>query len=271
MAEATGRTFPTNQHKLEETKEHLASTLTGNTLSFGTFSGKIYRSTDLGTTWTSDSIYHLPVNALHFNSSSTGLAGFDDGKTDRSTNGGVSWDSAGTAGTRAVNCISGLNNEYWAIIGSDIAYSKDTGKTWTYATPGFHGLIPLQAVSFTSAASAVNGWAVGENGLILHYQRLATAVLPVPDPLPTSFKLEQNYPNPFNPVTRIQYELPTAEHVVLAIYDLLGRKVMTIVNQKQTAGIHIANIDGTHLSSGVYFCRMQAGNFNDIKKIVLLK
>jgi len=263
--------LPNEPPQVGDESATLGIDLTGNTLSFGTDNGKIYRSTDLGTTWTSDSISGNSVNALHFNSSSTGLAGFDNGITDRSTNSGVSWDSGGTAGSGAVNCISGLANEYWAIIGSSISYTHDTGKTWTYATPGFHGIIPLQAVSFTSAASAVNGWAVGQSGTILHYKRQVTGVLPGGQSLPTSFKLEQNYPNPFNPITRIQYELPTTEHVVLAIYDLLGRNVLTIVNQKQNAGIHFANVDGTHLSSGVYFCRMQAGNFNDTKKIVLLK
>ncbi len=245
--------------------------LTGNTLSFGTDNGKIYRSTDLGTTWNSDSISGNSINALHFNSSSTGLASFGNGSTDRSTNGGVSWDSGGTAGSNVVNCISGLNSEYWAIIGNNISYTKDTGKTWTLATPGFHGLIPLQAVSFTSAASAVNGWAVGQSGIILHYQRLATGMLPDAHPLPTSFKLEQNYPNPFNPGTSIHFDIPKASHVVLKIYDVLGREVATLVNEIRPPGSYSSAWNASTVPSGVYFYHLQAGTFSETKKMMLVK
>ena len=88
---------------------------------------------------------------------------------------------------------------------------------------------------------------------------------------PTAYSLVQNYPNPFNPVTLIQYELPNESHVSLIIYDILGREVRTLVNEVQEAGYRSVMFDASSIPSGVYFYRLQAGGFNDIKKMVLMK
>ena len=245
--------------------------LVGNTLSFGTSSGKIYRSTDLGTTWASDSISESPVTALHFNSSTIGLAGQYDGMVDRSTNGGASWDTIRTVASTSMECISGLGNEYWAAIGNGIAYSNDTGKSWKYSTPGHHGLFSLWALSFSSAGSAINGWAVGEEGTILHYRRGATGVRQVLNTMPTAFALEQNYPNPFNPTTRIQYTLAAQAHVSLKIFNVVGQEVATLANGIQEAGYKSVVWNASGVSSGVYFYRLQAGSFTETRKLILLK
>ncbi len=85
------------------------------------------------------------------------------------------------------------------------------------------------------------------------------------------FKLYQNYPNPFNPTTKIKYQIPKEEKVTLKVYDILGREVSTLVNEIKSAGIHEINFNASRLASGVYFYRITAGNYSDIKKIVLLK
>ena len=94
--------------------------------------------------------------------------------------------------------------------------------------------------------------------------------------LPFEYKLNQNYPNPFNPVTTIQYELPKDSFVNIRIYDLKGRLVNTLVNKEQTAGhkaIKWAGVDGNgkFVSAGVYLYEIQAGDFRQVKKMVLLK
>jgi len=89
--------------------------------------------------------------------------------------------------------------------------------------------------------------------------------------LPTKFALMQNYPNPFNPTTNIAYELPTTAKVVLKVYDVLGREVMTLVNQEQAAGRYVQPFNASALSSGMYFYRLQAGNFVETKKMMLVK
>ncbi len=90
--------------------------------------------------------------------------------------------------------------------------------------------------------------------------------------VPTGFKLFQNYPNPFNPITHIRYTLPVAEKVNLTVFNLLGQKVRTLVNEKQQAGAYNVSFDGQFLASGVYFYRLRAGKeFSGTRKLILLK
>ncbi len=86
-----------------------------------------------------------------------------------------------------------------------------------------------------------------------------------------SFILFQNYPNPFNPSTVISYQLSTRVFVVLNVYDVLGRKVETLIHSPQAAGIHSVTFDAQNLPSGVYLYRLQAGTYQDTKKLLLLK
>jgi len=86
-----------------------------------------------------------------------------------------------------------------------------------------------------------------------------------------SFQLKENYPNPFNPATQIEYALPSAEQVTLKVYDLLGREVATLVNEKQASGRHKATFDASGLSSGIYIYRLKAGDFSKTRKMMLIK
>lgn len=89
--------------------------------------------------------------------------------------------------------------------------------------------------------------------------------------LPRNARLYPAYPNPFNPVTNIRYELPQAADVRLDVFNLMGQRVATLVNEVQQAGVHTVQFNGSALSSGVYLYRIQAGSFTDIQKITLLK
>lgn len=80
-----------------------------------------------------------------------------------------------------------------------------------------------------------------------------------------------NPPNPFNPGTKIKFAIPKAGFVSLKVYDMLGREVKTLVNEQLSACEFIADFDGSNLSSGTYFYRLQVGEFVDVKKMVLLK
>ncbi len=89
--------------------------------------------------------------------------------------------------------------------------------------------------------------------------------------LPRSIELNQNYPNPFNPTTTIQYSLTQPETVNLSVFNLAGELVTTLVNGEVVAGTHTAEFDATKLPSGVYFYTLNAGNFSQTKKMVLVK
>jgi len=89
--------------------------------------------------------------------------------------------------------------------------------------------------------------------------------------LPSHYALSQNYPNPFNPSTTIKFELPKASQVNLTVFDILGREVSVLVNERREAGVHEVKFDGSKLASGVYVYRLQAGGFVQSKRLVLLK
>jgi hypothetical protein len=89
--------------------------------------------------------------------------------------------------------------------------------------------------------------------------------------IPKEYKLEQNYPNPFNPSTTIKYSLPKESLVTLKIYNLLGEEVATLINTEQTIGIYEIDFDASNLSSGIYLYRIQAGDFVEMKKMILMK
>ncbi|AFH50501.1 Peptidase S8/S53 subtilisin kexin sedolisin [Ignavibacterium album JCM 16511] len=92
---------------------------------------------------------------------------------------------------------------------------------------------------------------------------------------PTEYKLEQNYPNPFNPTTKIRYSIPNVGTGLalstLKVYDILGNEVVTLVNEEKPAGYYEIEFNATELSSGVYFYRLQSGNFTQTKKMVLMR
>ena len=93
---------------------------------------------------------------------------------------------------------------------------------------------------------------------------------------PTQFELTQNYPNPFNPSTRIKYQIPVQNksnflHVRLIVYDVLGREVSTLVNKSQAPGFYEVQWDAANLPSGIYLCRISAGDYVKTNKMLLMK
>jgi|WetSurMetagenome_2_1015567.scaffolds.fasta_scaffold28477_1 hypothetical protein len=89
--------------------------------------------------------------------------------------------------------------------------------------------------------------------------------------IPTEYELSQNYPNPFNPTTTIKYSLPRDSRVSLEVFNIVGEKVAELVNNFQPAGMYTISFNGSNLASGTYFYRLQAGDFTQINKLVLLK
>ena len=115
--------------------------------------------------------------------------------------------------------------------------------------------------SGVDAGGSVNNWDVfGWEGLMA-----------VESILPGSYELKQNYPNPFNPSTSIEYALPEAAKVKLTVFNTLGQQVALIVDSYQQAGYKSVEFDASALSSGIYYYRIKAGDFSDMKKMILIK
>jgi aminopeptidase N len=109
------------------------------------------------------------------------------------------------------------------------------------------------------------------NDIVLKEASTILGVIPKNKQLPFTFALHQNFPNPFNPVTRIKFDIPKRSNVTLKIYDVLGRLIIEPVNELREAGRYNVEFDGTNLPSGVYYYKIEAGSFTDVKKMVLIK
>ena len=106
---------------------------------------------------------------------------------------------------------------------------------------------------------------------LIYPYTVVTGIGAAPSTAPGGFRLDQNYPNPFNPTTTIGYRLAAWEHVALGVYNILGQRVATLVDEDQPPGEHKVQFNGTGLASGVYFYRLHAGNFVQTRKFVMVK
>lgn len=120
----------------------------------------------------------------------------------------------------------------------------------------------------------VNDNTTGDTGRVKTYClviRYDTPVGIINNNTPVSFLLEQNYPNPFNPSTTIKFFLPKAEFVTLKVYDAAGKEVAELVNGMKQQGNYAAEFNAVNLASGIYFYRLEAGEFTEVKKMALIK
>lgn len=158
-------------------------------------------------------------------------------------------------------------------------YSEDylttvTGTTYTDATESSAGgeqrvvgykVIAVDEYDHESIASAI------EFQVALGEESRANISPRAEEELPKVFSLSQNYPNPFNPVTTFNYTLPVDVHVILKMYDVMGREVVTLVDEVQRAGYKSITFDAGKLASGVYIYKIIAGSFVNVKKMIVTK
>jgi len=169
------------------------------------------------------------------------------------------------SGTSSVMRVKSMNIHYDTIIQNGIPHSNgftlDTSWRWfksNYRFPIFE--INDSWTSFglyRSAHMVMNSATIGINE--------------ISSTVPESFSLSQNYPNPFNPTTKIRYAIRDNSFVSIKIFDVLGREISTLVNEKQAPGVYEVNFDADNFSSGVYFYKLETANFSDVKKMILQK
>jgi hypothetical protein len=151
--------------------------------------------------------------------------------------------------------------------GSGVFVTGDNGAIWTSANPGLPSKDILSLVvsgSFLYAGTRGTGvWRRPLSEMVTSVKELSTGV-------PTQFSLSQNYPNPFNPKTSFQLRVASFELVTIEVLDVMGRKVATLLRGVRAPGIYTVSWDAKGLPSGVYFCRMQAGQFSTVRKAILL-
>ena len=149
-----------------------------------------------------------------------------------------------------------------------ILKTYDAGVNWSSQFSG--NSLKLNKVHFIDTDY---GFVVGENGTILKTMTGGEPVTQVENKnqTPHSFQLFQNYPNPFNPSTKIRFSIPIETDVRLNVYNALGQEVAELVNSRLKEGYHEVNFDAVSLTSGIYFYRLEADKFVDVKKMIIIK
>ncbi len=142
-------------------------------------------------------------------------------------------------------------NEYTNDLATDVAT-----KGGTVVVTGYSELIMDNAAGSSYISTVSPGW---------------TSDLESISEIPSGYSLHQNFPNPFNPVTSIQFDLAAVTNVKLTVFDVLGKEVSVLINQQLDAGNHKITFNAEKLASGIYFYKLEAGSFNDIKKMTLVK
>ncbi len=197
-------------------------------------------------------------------------------KVYKTTNYGVSWTNiSSNLPNIPVNCIvvnpSDVNNIF---IGTDLGVfsTANSGGTWVQDNSGLANV----SVSDLDYRSSDNKLFAATHGRGMFSTTLVTSVREIAITTPDKFEVTQNYPNPFNPSTKFRYTLPEGRNVKVVVYDLNGRRVAELVNNYQNAGSYEVtwngkNDSGIQVASGTYIYSIQAGNFTQTKKMVLLK
>ncbi|MBC8484861.1 MAG: T9SS type A sorting domain-containing protein [Bacteroidetes bacterium] len=187
----------------------------------------------------------------------------------RTTNNGLSFSNLQTNNSKRLRGISFVDCKYGFVVGDTgiILRTTNAGNNWTSQISGTNQ--QLNGVWFLNKDT---GFAVGNNGLILTtYTGGLASVKKYLETVPGSFNLYQNYPNPFNPTTNIRFDIHKTSYTKLIIYDILGKEVATLVNEKLNAGSYEVDWNGSGYPSGVYFYKLSTDEFAIVKKMILVK
>ena len=255
--------------------------------------GKLLHTVNSGNNWTVvspepiDSLFSWsdPAQSMSFINPSTGWIVRTKGNFNqwngavayKTTNGGNSWTYITNTGlTSGHNCkaVFFINaNTGWIGTKADgtqtsyILYTNNGGADWTWQT---HSSLDYSIFSI-HFFDANNGGLVEDYGGIYHTTNGGVHVNNISTEIPTFYSLSQNYPNPFNPSTSIEFDVVQSADVKISVFDIYGKEINVLVNERLQAGRYKTEWNGTGHSSGVYFYRMQSGNFLQTKQMILLK
>jgi photosystem II stability/assembly factor-like uncharacterized protein len=251
----------------------------------------VFKSVDSGSTWKSISL-GVPITStvllrLDKRNDSILYAAVDSYEPSnmgfyRSMDEGSTWQKSHIGGLDTVNqyftvlyadpTTSGLIFLGVGSINDTLIYmSDDTGRTWMPWSEGLPDSGGALCIEYNPKSKTVFLGVGAWEGDGLYYRDTETSVTEGEPKVPAVFELFQNYPNPFNPVTKISYTLAKASYVRLKVYNVLGEEVASLEDGHMQAGAYSAEFDGSKLASGMYFYRLTAGEFTEVKKMILMK
>jgi photosystem II stability/assembly factor-like uncharacterized protein len=243
----------------------------------GTDSSGVYSSSNNGTTWYQIGLNDKAVYSLNANGSNL-FAGTKNFGIYYSSNYGLNWSQTSLVNNTVRSLISNNNVLFAGTDSNGVYISTNNGQNWIKKNQGF----PFVPKINTLMISNSNIYA-GTYGLSLWKRSLSEiiGIQNISKEIPKEFSLYQNYPNPFNPTTKIRFDIPALLSfpnvsignpvVALKVYDLLGREIQTLVNEKLNPGTYEVTFDGSNYASGIYFYRLTTYDFSETKKFVLMK
>ncbi len=229
----------------------------------------IIKTTDGGNFW--DLASELTSNTFSISNifNDTLFVSCDSGKIYRSINAGVNWTMFYTPTNDTLRKIFFVNSKVGYAIGDLglIVKTTNAGVNWALQNSGTTRR--LRDIYFINEDT---GFVVGDSGIVLKtYTGGLTSILNESIESPDRFFLYQNYPNPFNPSTNIKFDIPKAENVELKVYNVLGKEVASLIEGFKPRGSYSIELNATSLSSGIYYYKLNAGEFWETKKMLILK
>ncbi len=233
----------------------------------------VYKSRDKGTTWESTSFPVEQVSALAVQGEYVATASIGDSSAHQanyylSTNNGDNWQKINGGIVGDGQSLQWIGNDLFAATTGGIFRLRSNDTSWS---PLNDGLTDSSAKALTVHDDYL--FLIGNGSTI--WRRPVSEITGIVNGrslnLPKSFSLDQNYPNPFNPTTTISYQLPTQSYVTLKVFDVLGREVAMLVNGVEEPGYKSVQFDASRLSSSIYFYRLQADNYIETKKLLLIR
>jgi len=232
-------------------------------------SGGIYVSSSSAWTQSDSGLTNRIVSALAL--CDTKIFAGTSGGVFVSADGGTSWTPAdtGLSGLQ-VSCFAVSGESVFAgFAGGGIYRTEDFGNHWAKIDSGGLSTSDVTSLAVVGGDLFASTWGAGLWRRPL--SQITSSVGAAVGETPLTFALLQNYPNPFNPTTRIQFTIVNRGLTRVNVFDLLGREVARLVNEVKEPGRYTVEFNGSNLSSGVYFYRIQAGDFTQTKRLLLLK
>jgi photosystem II stability/assembly factor-like uncharacterized protein len=248
---------------------------------FGTNNTKIYFSSNNGINWTVQATTgELNSYAIWFHPLIlSGLVLMGGATMMQTTNSGANWTALASMGTGNFGGITStplltdnlLFQPVWYVRTTNVIYySTNFGVNWTAEYTNPTTTIQYRHISLAYPGRGI--WAVGTLGKISYHSQLYDVKI-IGSTIPKNFALYQNYPNPFNPITKIKFDIVahSVGQTFLSVYDMLGREVATLVNEQLRPGTYEVEWNASQYTSGVYFYKLNSGNYTETKKLVLIK
>ena len=237
------------------------------------------KTTNGGLNWSQNQFTNNWCSSVYFRNNNTGWITSRKGEIFKTTNSGNNWNLQYLDSNRKFDGITFTSNDTGWAIGEKInpAYKDFLLKTINAGQTWYEQQIPIANTSDIFMLNSLTGWIAAYSSILHTNDGGSVGINQISTEIPSTFSLGQNYPNPFNPSTVISFSLSVVSDVVLKVYDVTGKEVQTLVNERLQAGSYETTFDARQggssrgLNSGVYFYKLTTEDFSETKRMILLK